>query len=494
MKARALMVLGTGSGVGKSLITAGLLRIISDMGIKAAPFKAQNMALNSFVTKDGGEIGRAQALQAEAARVEPLRPMNPVLLKATGEAGCQVIVNGAPVGNMSARQYYGYRDEAWKAATSAYDELSRQYEVIVMEGAGSPAEINLMDKDIVNIKMAAHAEAPAILVGDIERGGVFASLYGTIELLGEDSRRIKGLVINKFRGDKQILDPGLHMIEKKTGVRCLGVLPWMREILSEEDSLGLEAASKRQKGTRGKALRITVLRNAFISNFTDFEPFLHEPDVELVYSLRAADIEGADMVLIPGSKSTCKDILFLREAGAEASVKRAFEKGVPVVGLCGGYQMMGRVVKDPSGVESDIKEAHGMGLLDVETVLDKKKMVTQVEGESLENNSIRLSGYEIHAGRTEGDIKLFNLKRAATGETVMDGSRNKNAWGTYVHGIFENDDFRAMLLNELRRRAGLPKRGPTNYQKLKDNAIDRLAALLAENLDMDFIKALLCIK
>ncbi len=492
MKARSLMVLGTGSGVGKSLITAGLLRIFSDMGLKAAPFKAQNMALNSFVTLDGGEIGRAQALQAEAARVEPTRLMNPVLLKATGEAGCQVIVNGAPVGNMSARQYYSYKDHAWKAATSAYDGLSRQYEVIVMEGAGSPAEINLMDKDIVNIKMAAYAEAPAILVGDIERGGVFAALYGTLELLGEDSGWIKGTVINKFRGDKDILAPGLEMIEKKTGVRCLGVLPWMREILSEEDSLGLEASAKRHYGRR--PLRITVLRNAFISNFTDFEPFLHEPDVELVYSLRPADIEGADMVLIPGSKSTCKDILYLRETGAEAAVKRAAGWGVPVVGLCGGYQMMGRVVKDPSGVESDIREAEGMGLLDVETVLEKKKTVTRVEGASLENDYGPISGYEIHAGRTEGDIKLFSLKRLAYEDTVLDGSRKANAWGTYIHGIFENNDFRTKLLNELRQAAGLPLREAINYQELKDGAIDRLAALLRDNLDMEYIKGLLCIK
>ncbi len=345
------MVLGTGSGVGKSLIVTGLLRIFSDMGLDAVPFKAQNMALNSFITKDGGEIGRAQALQAEAARVEASTDMNPILLKATGDAGCQVIVEGRSIGNMTAREYYGYGANAWRTVTAAYERLAEKHQVIVMEGAGSPSEINLMDKDIVNMRMAKHAGAPALLVGDIEKGGVFASLYGTFLLQGVDSSLICGFIINKFRGDMEILAPGLDMITQKTGVPCLGVLAYMKHCLSEEDSLALSAANRGL--SNGRALRIVVVRNHFISNFTDFEPLALEPDVEVVYSLRPGEIEGADLVVIPGSKNTSKDLLLLRNSGIEVSIKRAAGKGVPVVGMCGGYQMLGLSIKDPFGIESE---------------------------------------------------------------------------------------------------------------------------------------------
>lgn len=519
-KLKSLMVLGTGSGVGKSLIVTGLLRIFSDMGLDAAPFKAQNMALNSFITKDGGEIGRAQALQAEAARVEASTDMNPILLKATGDAGCQVIAEGRSIGNMTAREYYGYGANAWRTVTAAYERLAEKHQVIVMEGAGSPSEINLMDKDIVNMRMAKHAGAPALLVGDIEKGGVFASLYGTFLLQGVDSGLICGFIINKFRGDMEILSPGLDMLSQKTGIPCLGVLPYMRHCLSEEDSLALSSANRGL--SNGRALRIVVVRNHFISNFTDFEPLALEPDVEVVYSLRPGEIEGADLVVIPGSKNTSKDLLLLRNSGIEESIKRAAGKGVPVVGMCGGYQMLGLSIKDPFGIESEFLEIRGMGLLDIETVLEDPKVTTQVEAseagqveafeagqaEAFETGQVEVSktgrasvfdrnqagllaGYEVHMGRSTGDTGLFRLKRLATGEAVPDGSRKSNVWGTYIHGIFDNDDFRGRFLNELRARAGLPERKPVCYGAIKEKDINALAGVIRENLDMKYIEGLL---
>ena len=505
---RSLMVLGTGSGVGKSLIVTGLLRIFSDMGFDAAPFKAQNMALNCFITRDGGEIGRAQALQAEAARVEASTDMNPILLKATGDAGCQVIADGRSIGNMTAREYYAYGVEAWRIVTSAYQRLAGKHELIVMEGAGSPSEINLMDKDIVNMGMAKHAGAPALLVGDIEKGGVFASLYGTFLLQGADSGLIRGFIINKFRGDMDILTPGLHMLAEKTGMPCLGVLPYMKHSLSEEDSLSLSEAS-RGFSPGGKALRIVVVRNRFISNFTDFEPLALEPDVEVIYSLRPREIEGADLVIIPGSKNTSRDLLFLRQSGVEASIKEAVKKSVPLIGMCGGFQMLGHAIKDPFGVESEFKEIKGMGLLDIETVLEDPKVTTQVEvieaaqaeagqvkdteaGRAEKTKKVKITGYEVHMGRSTGDIGLFKLKRLATGEAVLDGSRKAGVWGTYIHGLFDNDAFRGRLLNGLRARAGLPEREkPVNYSAIKEEGINALADAIRDNLDMRYIESLI---
>ncbi len=495
-KGKSLMVLGTGSGVGKSLIVTGLLRIFSDMGIDAAPFKAQNMALNCFITRGGGEIGRAQALQAEAARVEATTDMNPILLKATGDAGCQVIAEGRSVGNMTAREYYAFGPDAWRIVTSSYRRLAEKHELVVMEGAGSPSEINLMDKDIVNMRMAKHAGAPALLVGDIEKGGVFASLYGTVVFQGEDSSLIRGYIINKFRGDMDILAPGLEMLSRKTGMPCLGVLPYMRHFLSEEDSLSLHLSGTSLSG--GRALRIVVVRNHFISNFTDFEPMALEPDVEVVYSLRPKEIEGADLIIIPGSKNTSRDLLLLRQSGVERSIKEAVRKGVPLIGMCGGFQMLGHAIKDPFGIESEMKEIKGMGLLDVETVLEDPKVTTQVEAfevgqiEAFETGQMeKLSGYEVHMGRSTGDISIFKLKRLATGEAVLDGSRKAGVWGTYIHGLFDNDAFRGRLLNGLRVRAGLPERKPVNNGAIREKSINAMADAIRENLNMGYIEDLL---
>jgi adenosylcobyric acid synthase len=509
--AKALMIQGTGSGVGKSIIVAGLCRIFSDQGIKVAPFKAQNMALNSFITNEGGEIGRAQAYQAEAARIEPSIDMNPVLLKATGEAGCQVILNGKVYRNMQAREYYAYKEHAWATVTEAHARLSKKYDLIVIEGAGSPAEINLANDEIVNMSVARHVKAPVLLVGDIDKGGVFASLYGTIALLGNDADYIKAFIINKFRGDLDILKPGLTMIREKTGRPVLGVVPYLGDLgLHEEDGIPLERLWWQGNGKNsGPKIKIVVVRLRYISNFTDFDPFLYEPDVELVYSLRDADIEHADLVIIPGSKNTVQDLLFLRETGIEASIKQAVEKGIPLAGVCGGYQMLGRKILDPHGIEGPHQEVAGLGLLDIETVLDREKVTSQVEAVATVRSSklgVRsgdtetLKGYEIHMGRTTGDVGLFNLKRCGSNaalrtqdsEPIPDGSAKGSVWGTYIHGIFDNDAFRRGLINVLRVKRGLaPAADVADFAKSRDVALDRWASVLRDCIDMRFIQDLI---
>ncbi len=522
--AKALMIQGTGSGVGKSLIVAGLCRIFRDIGINVAPFKAQNMALNSFVTKEGGEIGRAQALQAEAARIEPSVDMNPILLKASGETGCQVIMNGRVHSNMKAYEYYAFKKEAWTAVTQAYERLSKKYNLIVIEGAGSPAEINLRDDEIVNMRVARYTGAPVILVGDIDRGGVFASLYGTVELLKDninpprppllkggggrlcDADYIKAFIINKFRGDISILKPGLKMIHERTGRPVIGVIPYLGDLcLHEEDGIPLE----RLKGSivqrfNCSRIKIVVLRLRYISNFTDFDPFIYEPDVEMFYSLRDADIENADLVIIPGSKNTVKDLLFLRENGIEESIKRAVEKGIPIIGICGGYQMLGKNIVDPFGMESSHKEVKGLGFLDIETTLEKTKVTSQVAAHVvtgkidlfLRDNLLPVKGYEIHMGVSNGDIGLFKLFRLAHYAShltpVLDGSSKGNVWGTYIHGIFDNDQFRRSLINSLRVKKGLkPIEDIVDYSRLRDEALNKWAKILKENIDMEFIEGLI---
>jgi adenosylcobyric acid synthase len=507
--AKAIMIQGTGSGVGKSIIVAGLCRIFRDAGINVAPFKAQNMALNSFITKEGGEIGRAQAYQAEAARVEPSVDMNPVLLKATGEASCQVILNGTVYANMQAHEYYGFKKVAWAAVTTAYERLSRQHDLIIIEGAGSPAEINLSNDEIVNMSIARHASAPVILVGDIDKGGVFASLYGTIALLDGDADYIKAFIINKFRGDLSILQPGLNMIHEKTGRPVLGVIPYLGDLgLHEEDGIPLERLEGHKRHDQFKPLKIVVVRLRYISNFTDFDPFLYEPDVELVYSLRDTDIENADLIILPGSKNTVQDLLFLREAGIESSIKRAIEKRIPLVGICGGYQMLGKRILDPHGVESRHGEIIGLGLLDVETMLEKTKVTAQVDAELAlgvwdkghETGGSRetLKGYEIHMGQTTGDVGLFRVKRIMHGpaafqksERIPDGSRKGNIWGTYIHGLFDNDQFRRTIINELRGRRGLqPIFDGVIFANARDHALNAWAEVLRKSIDMSFIERL----
>jgi adenosylcobyric acid synthase len=521
--AKALMIQGTGSGAGKSLIAAAFCRIFRDMGLKVAPFKAQNMALNSYITVEGGEIGRVQALQAEAAGVEASVDMNPVLLKASGEMGSQVVLHGKVHSTMKARQYYAFKKQAWEVVMTSYARLSQIYDIIVIEGAGSPAEINLMDVDIVNMAMARHAKAPVLLVGDIDKGGVFASLYGTVKLLGRDRRRIKAFVINKFRGDSGILRPGLEMIMEKTGVPVVGVLPYIHDLgLPEEDgmALGMGRATPPVQESGVKAIKIVIVRLQYISNFTDFDPFSGECDAEILYSAHASDIENADLVIIPGTKNTVKDLLFLQERGLDASIRNAYVKGKMIIGMCGGYQMLGRKIFDPHGIESGLPEIGGMGLLDIVTHFGKEKRTCRVEAEAAGNGIFGsmiggekagagsvLKGYEIHMGESTGDIGLFRVRRLGAREmsssrdsrsavhdpqTVFDGSQKGNCWGTYLHGIFDNDLFRRDILNALRTKKGLAPLEPSCcYANVKDDAINRLSDVVRANIDMDFIRGML---
>jgi adenosylcobyric acid synthase len=433
-----------------------------------------------------------------------------VLLKATGEAGCQVILNGVVHANMRADEYYAFKEHAWAAVTKAYERLSKKHDLIIIEGAGSPAEINLADDEVVNMSVARHTNAPVLLVGDIDKGGVFASLYGTIGLLDKDADHIKAFIINKFRGDLNILKPGLAMIEERTNRPVLGVIPYLGDLgLHEEDGIPLERLWWSSNGKfTGPKIKVVVVRLRYISNFTDFDPFLYEQDVELVYSLRDADIEHADLVIIPGSKNTVQDLLFLREEGIEGSILRAANKGIPIVGVCGGYQMLGKKILDPYGIESAHQEVRGLELLDVETLLEKTKVTAQVEAVVVQSspfmvqsgdNDKPLMGYEIHMGRTTGDVSLFKVKRCTShselrtqnGELVADGSQKGNVWGTYIHGIFDDDQFRRGLINALRVKRGLvPADAVTNYAKDRDRALDKWAGVLKDSIDMRFIRNL----
>jgi len=506
------MIQGTGSGAGKSLLVAALCRIFSKMGYRVAPFKSQNMALNSYVTMDGGEIGRAQALQAEAAGIEPTTDMNPILLKASGDAGAQVILHGRVHSTMKAKEYYGFRHRTWEHVKASFKRLSEEYELIVIEGAGSPAEINLMDVDIANMAVAELADSPVLLVADIDRGGVFASLYGTALLLGEKKRFLKGYVINKFRGDVGILQPGLDMLHRKTGLPCLGVIPYMKDTgLPEEDGLAITSGQALMRGYRDYGtIRVVILRLPYISNFTDFDPLRFEPDVELIYSLNPSDIENADIVIIPGSKNTVHDLLYLRQTGLEESVKKAKEKGVEIIGICGGFQILSSRLLDPEGVESPHKEVKGIGLLDVETVFEKNKITSQITAEVL-NNSFHsegfiqggmnyLKGYEIHMGRSSGDIGLFRVTRyqklhegrGLKTSFVTDGSVRENCWGTYIHGIFDNDEFRRTKINAARARRGLAPLGVVvRYRDVRLQKIEEVAGVVSKNLDVDHVVRIL---
>jgi len=505
------MIQGTASGAGKTLLVTALCRIFNNKGLRVAPFKAQNMALNSFITKDGGEIGRAQALQAEAARIEPTVDMNPVLLKAMGERGSQVIVHGKVYGNFSARDYYKLKKALWPKITESLDRLKSEYDLVIIEGAGSPAEINLMDKEIVNMAVARYAKAPVLLVGDIDRGGVFASLYGTLKLLGRDGRFIKGFIINKFRGDKEILRPGLELIKEKTGRPVIGVLPYMEIGLPEEDGLSLSTDRLQATGIRhqdikkksiayclstdSQPVKIVVLRLKYISNFTDFDPFIYEPDVELLYSNSPADIENADIVIVPGTKNTVKDLLYLKEKGLDKSLLRAYSKGVEIIGLCGGYQILGRKLFDPYCVESEHKEIDGIGLLNIETTFQKEKVTAQVTASPIHTftTSQVLKGYEIHMGVSSGDIGLFRIERQGRFcENVIDGSINGNCWGTYIHGIFENDEFRRFIIDSARLKKGLGTfKSAIKYHEIKDKAIEVLSTTIEKHIDLSYIERMI---
>ncbi len=476
--AKAIMIQGTMSGAGKSLIAAALCRIFAQDGYRAAPFKSQNMALNSYVTREGLEIGRAQALQARAAKVEPTVQMNPILLKPTSDNGSQVIVNGVPRGNMKADEYFRYKTSLIPDIMNAFNALAADNDIIVIEGAGSPAEVNLKENDIVNMGMAKMADAPVLLVGDIDRGGVFAQLYGTVELLEKDEReRIKGIIINKFRGDIEILKPGLNMIESLTNIRVAGVVPYGRYNLDDEDSL-----SERLDAKSADTIDIAVIRLPRISNFTDFSVFEFIDGVSVRYVSAVSELGEPDMLIIPGSKSTAADLVWMRENGLEAAIKRY--KGV-IFGICGGYQMLGEEITDDGGAEGG--SVRGMGLLPIKTEFKTEKIRRRVSGvipdltgtlKSL--SGAEYEGYEIHMGVTGGDTKIGDTKVVSNG----------NVYGTYVHGIF--DKCADKVVNCLCEKKGVTL-GDTkiDYGLLVEHELDRLANSVRESLDMEFIYEIL---
>ena len=485
--AKSIMVQGTMSSAGKSLVSAGICRVLHQDGMRVSPFKSQNMALNSFITKEGLEMGRAQVVQAEAAGVEPSVLMNPILLKPCSNTASQVIVRGEVVGTMDAASYYEYRSRLRSTVKESYDALSRQYDVIVIEGAGSPAEINLNQDDIVNMGMAEMVNAPVILVADIDRGGVFAQIYGTIMLLPPEQRaRIKGVVINKFRGDVEILRPGLAMIEELTGVPVIGVMPYLNVDVDDEDSLSA------QQETHVRPVDIAVIQFPRISNATDFTPLARQECIQLRYVRRAKDLGNPDMIILPGTKSTMPDLLWMRQNGLEALVKKASERGVPILGVCGGYQMLGNSLSDPENTELG-GALQGMGLLSVDTVFSAKKTRLQSEGkvkrlggvfESL--SGAVLTAYQIHMGQSSRAAEATAFAKLSDG--TEDGTVCGNVCGTYLHGLFDSELASRVTELLLRRKGISPEESESailDAAAFHQTQYDILADAIREHLDMN---------
>ncbi len=491
------MIQGTASSVGKSVITAGLCRVLYNRGYRVAPFKAQNMALNSFITKKGHEMGRAQVVQAEAAGLEPDIAMNPILLKPSTDKKAQVILNGKVFKNMSAVEYHEYKPQLADFVKETFMKLAADYDYVIMEGAGSPAEINLREGDLVNMGMAALADAPVIIVGDIDRGGVFASLYGTIALLTADERRrVKGVIINKFRGDVEILKPGLKMLEGLTGVPVLGVLPYTELKIEDEDSL---AERFRVDKDDAKAVTVSVIYLPHISNFTDFNALETQRDVKLNFVMRGASIPPSDIVIVPGSKNTIEDMMYLHQSGLAKQIIKHHRAGKMVIGICGGHQMLGEVIADPLGTESSLPSINGLGLLAMSTVFDPEKTTTRVTGTLGQLSGLlaplsgmSVSGYEIHMGQTtlaDQSEPLLTIE-TALGETTnrLDGAHNRagTVFGTYLHGIFDDIAFTRKLLNIVRASKGLSaeRSDIVDFKSFKESEYNRLADLLESHLDI----------
>ena len=512
--AKAIMVQGTMSNAGKSLLAAGLCRIFKQDGYRVAPFKSQNMALNSFITEDGLEMGRAQVMQAEAAGIKPSVLMNPILLKPTNDVGSQVIVNGEVLGTMSARDYFKYKKTLVPDVMKAYNALAEENDIIVIEGAGSPAEINLKDEDIVNMGMAKMAKAPVLLVGDIDRGGVFAQLIGTVELLEEDEKAmVKGLIINKFRGDKTILDPGVEMleersripvvgvapyldiqVEEKSGIPVVGVAPYLNIQVEDEDSLTERFDRKQEAGV----VDIAVIRTPRISNFTDFNPFESIPGVSLRYVKHPRDLHSPDMIILPGTKNTMGDLIWMRESGMEAAVLKEASRGKLIFGVCGGYQMLGETLSDPHGVENG-GSMKGMGLLPMETVFAEKKTRTRVQGHFGELSGVfaplsgtEVEGYEIHMGESilkENAGTVTRITDSVSGEKKEEGAFSGNVCGTYIHGIFDMEGVTDVIVKALAKKKGitLEKASGMDLKSFKEEQYDKLADGIRSHLDMERI-------
>jgi adenosylcobyric acid synthase len=505
--ARVVMLQGTASHAGKTVLTAALCRIYARRGLSVSPFKAQNMALNSFVTEDGAEMGRAQAYQARAAGLEAHVDMNPVLLKPSSDATSQVVVMGRPVAHMTVREYHAYQAEAWPAVTSAFERLRAAHDLIVLEGAGSSAEVNLRGQDIVNMRMALHARSPVLLVGDIDRGGVFASLLGHVELFTPQERDlVAGFVINKMRGDAAQLDPGIEILRERTGIPTLGVVPMLEGWSGdEEDSVALDDGRRRAKPHA--PLRIAVVRLPYLSNSTDVDALAAEPDVDVRFVTTPDELTGAAAIVLPGTKSTIADLDWLRRRGLTDAIRAAAAAGTPVIGLCGGYQLLGRRILDPGRVESDVVAVDGLGLLDAETTFAAGKRTVRAEGMLLDRDAepgaatgpgadllgpagTPVRGYEIHMGRTElgpDAAPLLRLRGAGEAEH-LDGAVSGTVCGTYLHGLFDHPLLRAAFLNGLRAARGL---APRSAALPRDGDLDRLADHVEAHLDTAALDAVI---
>mgnify|MGYP000979879801 FL=1 len=507
--ATCIMMQGTSSHVGKSILVTALCRIFYQDGRQVVPFKAQNMALNSYVTRDGREMGRAQVAQAEAAGLEPVVEMNPVLLKPTGNSCSQVVLMGKPVGNMSAREYHkGYSVKLFEEVKAALKSLQEEYDTIVIEGAGSPAEVNLHDNDIVNMRVARYLKAPVLLIADIDRGGALASLVGTLELLTEEERDlVKGLIINKFRGDVSLLQPAVDFLEEKTGKLVLGVVPHIENIgIDDEDSVSLE---EKQADKKERDIHIAVVRTPKISNFTDFDCLAGESDVSLYYVTDVNSLGSPDLIMLPGSKNTTEDLLYLRDSGLEAAIQKAVTSGTPLIGICGGYQMLGREIRDPHHTESQYDRVKGMGFLEMATEFSTEKLTSQVEANchswsflGADISAAGLKGYEIHMGETSfvgtDDFHPLTItRRAGKACQVQEGTGRRDGlvFGTYIHGIFDHDGFRRMVINALRRKKGLkPLANTRNVYAEKQRSYDKLADIVRSSLDMDKLRSIMGLK
>lgn len=503
----ALMVLGTASDVGKSLTVAALCRILRQDGFSVAPFKAQNMALNSFATCEGHEIGRAQAMQAQAAGIEPHVDMNPILLKPTSDVGSQVIINGTVFGNYRGVDYYRLKSQLLAEVGAAYQRLASRHEIIVLEGAGSPVEMNLKDRDVVNLKMAEIANAACLLVADIDRGGVFASLVGTYHLLEPQERaRFGGFLINKFRGDVSLFTPGIDYLEQRLSQPCLGVIPYLRNHgIDDEDSVSLERRAIRPPLDRQDRLSVCVVGLPYLSNFTDFTALENQPDVVVYYTRRPEEGRAADVLILPGSKNTIPDLLWLRENGWETVIESHVAAGKPIAGICGGFQMLGREIRDPHRMESDIEGVSGLNLLDVVTVLASEKVTRQATAQLL--TPARMAdgkadplfiGYEIHLGETllgDGVQPLFKLTRLGDVENRDDGaiSNDGRILGTYLHGLFDSAEGLTLILSHWRKICGkqAPAAGVIDPMAEREGRYEALAEHYRRHLRMDVIYRLI---
>ncbi|OPZ74501.1 MAG: Cobyric acid synthase [Firmicutes bacterium ADurb.Bin456] len=501
MKAKSIMIQGTASHVGKSVLVTALCRIFAQDGYRVAPFKSQNMALNSFVTKEGGEMGRAQAVQAEAAGVEPTVDMNPILLKPLGNSSSQVVILGQPAGNFSALQYHTeFTPGALDIIEGALDRLGGKNDLIVIEGAGSPAEVNLQEHEIVNMRIARLAGAPVLLVADVDQGGALASLVGTLELLApEDRDRIVGFIINKFRGDPDLFRPAISFLEQKTGKPVIGVVPYFQDFrIQEEDTIPRDRFGPEQLG-QGE-IEIAVIHLPHISNFTDFDPLEVEPEVRLRYVGSGNRLGHPDLIILPGSKNTIEDLAFLNRSGLAGKILEQRLAGTPVIGICGGFQMLGKEINDPLHTESDLPQTQGLGLLEISTTFATGRVTNQVEAEVAGSGLFlcgappcRISGYEIHVGRTElpPDARPAFTILTRSGEKVFfpDGAVSPDGlvFGTYIHGIFDSDGFRRHIVNILRRRKGLDPlaTGTISARAQQSQNFDKLAALVRNSLDFE---------